>query len=158
MLNFWVSGHAAPAGSKEYKGHRNGKPILVDQCKRLPKWRSEVSLKATQAMFGLKMFENTPIHLTCIFFMPRPKLHYRSNGELKPNAPIRCLTTPDTTKLVRAVEDSLSTIAFDDDSRVVTETNEKFYERPGIGPGVHVIVDVAEDVNDNYWLIRGSDD
>jgi crossover junction endodeoxyribonuclease RusA len=152
MLNFFVSGRAAPQGSKEYKGHRGGKPILVDQCKGLPAWKSAVKLAATKAMFGKKMLVDTPVFLTCIFFMPRPKAHYRSNGELKPNAPVRCLTSPDLTKIVRSTEDSMTGTVYDDDSRVVTQSNEKFYERPGIGPGVHIMVNIADDMNDNYWL------
>lgn len=158
MLNFFVRGFPAPQGSKSYKGMRGGKPIIVDQCKTLPAWKSAVKLAATQAMFGKKMLVDTPVHLTCFFFMKRPKAHYKPDGTLRSNAPIRCLTSPDLTKIVRSSEDSMTGTVYDDDSRVVTQTNEKFYERPEIGPGVHIMVDVAEDVNDNYWLIRGSDD
>lgn len=153
MINFWVPGFAAPQGSKEYKGHRNGKPLLVDQCKRLPAWKADVKKASEKAMVGHKMLEKQFVSLSLYFFMPRPKAHYRKDGSLSPNAALRPITTPDLTKMVRAVEDAMSNTVYDDDSRVVVQSNEKYYERENVGPGVHVIVEIAKEFTDNYWLV-----
>ena len=48
-----------------------------------------------------------PMELNAIFFMPRPKAHYRSNGELKPNAPLYCPTKPDLSNIIKGTEDAL---------------------------------------------------
>lgn len=153
MINIFVPGNPAPQGSKEYKGHRGGKPVLVDQCKRLPDWKADVKKIAQQAMIEQQMLEKQIVHLSLYFYMPRPRSHYRSDGKLKLNAPVRCINAPDLTKLVRAVEDAMTGTVYDDDSRVVMQDNEKYYEKPVIGPGVHIIVDIAEDTTPNYTLL-----
>lgn len=159
MINFWVSGHAAPQGSKSFMGFRQGKPMIKDQCKRLPEWKSAVGLAATRAMAAgnCKLMRNEPVHLILNFFLPRPKYHYKKDGTLKDTAPYRCLSMPDLTKLVRSTEDAMTKIVYDEDSRVVTQSTEKFYERPDLGPGVHVIVEPAQDLNENYSLVLRSD-
>lgn len=153
MISFWVDGLAAPAGSKKYIGHRGGKPVLLDQCKRLPAWRSAVTLAAQRAMVNgsYKIIQNQPVVVGMRFFMTRPRTHYKKDGTLKPDAPIYCLTMPDTTKLVRAVEDSLTAVCFDDDSRVISQFNGKFYEQPKFPPGVLVEVMAIEQIDWQNW-------
>lgn len=40
------------------------------------------------------------------------------------------ITTPDLTKIVRATEDALLDVVYDDDARVVTQHNDKRYGDP----------------------------
>lgn len=82
-----------------------------------------------------------PVALTLQFVMPRPKSHYRSGKyahELKKDAPVFCDKAPDLSKLVRAVEDSLSGVCFDDDRRVCDIHTRQVY---GEVPGVYVAVE-----------------
>ena len=50
-----------------------------------------------------------PLELNAIFYMPRPKAHFRANGELKANAPLYCPTKPDLDNIVKSCADALET-------------------------------------------------
>lgn len=83
-----------------------------------------------------------PVRLEIIFYMPRPKSHYRANGDLKPNAP-RCHTgKPDLDNLEKAVMDCFTNLGmWGDDSQVATKVTEKVYEGAGLPPGARISVD-----------------
>ena len=135
-IEFFVPGLPATQGSKKHVG--NG--ILVESCKRLPEWRKRVQFEFDDATHGCVAFDG-PVGLTCRFRMPRPKSHYRTGkhaGELKPDAPEYCNKRPDTTKMVRAVEDALSGRAFKDDAQVAVQHNEKKYSNNPRDIGVSV--------------------
>ena len=62
------------------------------------------------------------IVLELMFTLTRPKGHYgtgRNAGKLKPSAPEHPTTQPDMDKMLRAVQDGLTHIAWQDDSQVV---------------------------------------
>lgn len=60
-----------------------------------------------------------PVKLDLQFFLPRPKSHFRSNGELKPAAPMFHTGKPDCDNLAKAVMDVLTRLgAWTDDSAV----------------------------------------
>jgi Holliday junction resolvase RusA-like endonuclease len=122
--SFFVNGIPCPQGSKNafarIKTMPNGKKVpvavMVEQSKGLPVWRDSVKRAAlasrpagwkTQGIFIV----NT------IYHFPRPKLHYKTNGELKPGAEIIKVSTPDRDKLDRAIGDSLTKVVFDDDAQ-----------------------------------------
>lgn len=63
-----------------------------------------------------------PVSIIVDFYLPRPKAHYgtgRNAGTLKGSAPVEHLTMPDLDKLVRAVGDALTRLAWRDDSQIV---------------------------------------
>ena len=121
---FFVPGVPAPGGSKRHIG--GGR--MIDACKRNAPWRAMVALAAMEA--GCKPMDG-PLLLSIGFNMPRPKGHYRKDGTLKPNAPHFPTVKPDTTKLVRALEDALKGIAWTDDAQVVTQIARKNYALHG---------------------------
>jgi crossover junction endodeoxyribonuclease RusA len=68
------------------------------------------------------------IWMDAIFVFSRPKAHYRTNGELKPSAPQHCTgRIGDLSKLVRAVEDALTGVVYDDDAQIVHLTSQRRY-------------------------------
>ena len=74
------------------------------------------------------------------FYFPRPKGHFGKAGNLLPSAPTRHVTKPDCSKLVRAIEDSLTDAGvWVDDNQVVTIAAAKHYAdlRP---PGAQITV------------------
>lgn len=154
MISFWVDGRCAPQGSKVFKGFRGGKPILVDQCKFLPAWKSAVKLAAQKTMIngGHKMFEKRVVILGFRFFMTRPKSHYKKDGTLKPTAPIYCLSSPDLTKIVRSSEDAMSLVVYGDDCLVSRQYNEKYYQQPEWPPGVLVEVMAIDQMQWGDWV------
>lgn len=64
---------------------------------------------------------NGAILLSTTFVFARPKNHFRANGELKPNAPKHCTgRIGDVSKLVRAVEDAMTGIVYNDDAQIIS--------------------------------------
>lgn len=69
-----------------------------------------------------------PLRVTLVFYMPRPKSHFRTNGALKYNAPIWFTGKPDSDNLAKAVLDALTILGmWVDDSLVVKLTAVKAY-------------------------------
>jgi Holliday junction resolvase RusA-like endonuclease len=133
---FFVAGVPAPGGSKTSYGRGR----IVDACKRNPAWKSLVALTASQA--GCVPLEG-PLVLTLTFYMPRPKGHRRKDGTLKPSAPAYPTVKPDTTKLIRSLEDALTGICWKDDTQIVTQIADKFYATDRVG--ALVTIDRMED-------------
>lgn len=133
-MEFFVPGVPAPGGSKTSYGRGR----IVDSCKRNKPWRAMVALAAMQA--GCTPLDG-PLTLSVIFWMPRPKGHFRKDGTLKPSAPARPIVAPDTTKLLRSTEDALKGITWHDDAQIVYQVASKEYAaRDGI-PGADIKIE-----------------
>ena len=143
---FFVPGIPRPGGSKTpFRNPKTGKPIVVDASRKNKEWRSVVALTAFEAMKG-KEPTRLPVILRVIFYMPRPKSHYRTGkhaGELKEDAPIFHTNTPDATKLMRSTEDALTGILWHDDAQVVAQMAVKKY---GESPGARIIFCVINEI------------
>jgi Holliday junction resolvase RusA-like endonuclease len=63
------------------------------------------------------------------FYLSRPKAHRGAKG-LKPSAPHHHTTKPDTTKLLRCLEDALTNVIWRDDTQVVRQHVSKNYGDP----------------------------
>lgn len=134
--SFFAAGNPACQGSKTAFGRvgkdkNTGKTRafvnMVEQDKGLDEWRlrvgnvAKVMLPAdwqTEGLFALRV----------IFYLPRPKAHYSTSGELKPSAPVFHSQKKDYDKLLRAIGDSLTGICYQDDCMVVHGGAMKFYE------------------------------
>ena len=85
----------------------------------------------------------SPIGLTVIFYMPRPKGHYgtgRNEGKLKSSAPLFPTSVPDIDKLVRSTLDGMTEGgAFRDDSQVVSLYALKTYCSQDQTPGARLL-------------------
>jgi len=126
-ISFFAPGIPAPGGSKRAFIVK-GRAVLTDAGGAKTKnWRSVVAMAAHTAMNGSPPLTG-PVSLRVIFLMPRPKAHFRKDGSLKPKAPEVCSKRPDTTKLLRAVEDAMNGIVWKDDSLVVKQYAEKLYQ------------------------------
>lgn len=140
-IKFFVPGVPKPAGSKKaFRNPKTGKVVVVDACDASRDWKTTVSQYALAARGTKDIIRNQPIRLEIAFDMPRTRDHFRSNGRVKDNAPTWHIKTPDATKLLRCVEDALTNVLWDDDSRVVYQVVTKAYgESPGaeISVGVH---------------------
>lgn len=74
-----------------------------------------------------------PLALAVVFYRPRPQGHFgsgRNSGRLRDSEPGYPTTKPDTTKLLRGVEDALTGILWRDDSLVCVQQAEKRYGEP----------------------------
>lgn len=145
LVQFFVPGIPRPGGSKRaFTVKRKDGSVSVrvaDMGGELTmQWRSIVSDFGLRAMAGKKPFTQA-LSLEVLFRMPRPKAHLNKYGALIPKYENELFTKrPDTTKLLRAVEDSLSGIVWEDDAQVVKQVAYKFYHAL---PGAFITVGEA---------------
>ena len=94
--------------------------IIHSQGSALAAWRSAIALHARQA--GATP-QDGAIHMEMTFTMIKPRTVTRSHPTV----------APDLDKLIRAVLDGLTAIAYRDDAQVTAVTAKKAYgERPGV--------------------------
>lgn len=139
-LQFQVPGIPAPGGSKRFVGFgkKTGRAILIDAGGQKNKdWRNAVMWAGREAIGQQPLFTG-PLHVTMRFLMPRPKGHFRTNGDLKPNAPNFPTTKPDALKLARSTEDALTGVAWNDDAQTVSLEIHKCYVGAGEAPGARI--------------------
>lgn len=131
-LDFIVYGKPEPQGSAR-AFVRNGKAIVTSDNKKLRPFRSELTRVALDRAgdASLPLFPDA-VTVVLTFFFARPKsAKKRGFPSVK----------PDLDKLVRAVLDSLTGVAFRDDAQVVHVTASKLYGdvegvRVQVGPRV----------------------
>lgn len=131
LVAFTVYGEAAPAGSKTIGRNRNGGAFVRPASKRQKPWQDDVRRAAGIAMAGRPLLEG-PLRLDAIFFRPRPKSHYKVSGGLSAlgeRTPYPA-SAPDTTKLVRAVEDGMEKIVLRNDAAFVKIRATKAWGEP----------------------------
>jgi crossover junction endodeoxyribonuclease RusA len=127
-LEFTVLGRPQSQGSKT----RTPNGGFREDNAELRPWRQAVAAAALQAMNGHELYTG-PLSLVARFTLRRPAAHYgtgRNAGRLKPSAPSYVRTKPDADKLIRAVADALTGIAYRDDSQLVALHAVKMYGAP----------------------------
>jgi len=148
-LHLHIPGIPRPAGSKRgfplrRKDGSVGVVITDDSGARGKEWRRDVAAVAREEVKRQGWtLSYDPLRVTMRFMLPRPKAHYRANGDIKETAGWLVTTKPDVLKLARAVEDSLTGIVWQDDAQIAVETLSKWYVGPGEEPGVVVKVTPA---------------
>lgn len=117
---FVVYGYAAPQGSKTFLGlTEDGKPMSRESSKKLKPWRQEVSNTAM-------LHRRTPLWGEAIIMKTTV---YTPKSVSAPKKLARKITTPDNSKTLRAIEDSLEKIIFSNDARIdCHELRKKFGE------------------------------
>lgn len=119
-----VYGTPAPQGSKRAFAVRGkgGVPtgrvaVIESSHDRVKSWRQAV-VDAVEDADWLPL--GGPVVADLVFYMRRPKSHYRASGQLKDSAPPRPFGKPDLSKLLRATEDAITDAGlWADDAQVV---------------------------------------
>lgn len=121
---------------------RGGHAVLIPtNKKKLMPWRSRVA--ATAEISGVTYMDDDALAADVTFVFSRPQNHYRTNGELKDWAPTWRTSAPDIDKLLRAILDGLTGIAYKDDRQVVKLTGRKRYVQRGEAPRAIVALTLA---------------
>lgn len=109
-----VYGAIAPQGSKNaFRNHTTGKIVMRESSTKVKPWREAVRNDAVTARAGAPTLDE-PLVLDAVFTVQRPKNHYRTGRNahlLRDDAPVRPVAKNapgDLSKLVRAIEDSLT--------------------------------------------------
>jgi crossover junction endodeoxyribonuclease RusA len=127
-FSFFVAGHPVAKGSlKAFINRKNGRPILTHTNAAEQKaWASAIAFAAQKE--GLKPAQGCAISLRLAFRMKRPKAHHNTKGEIRESMlNAQHASKPDIDKLIRMVMDSLTGIAYMDDSQVTCIEAEKTY-------------------------------
>ncbi len=106
-----------------------------DNAEKQRPWVSAIIDAATKANV---LMLNGPVEVRIGFYLPRPKSHYGSKGDLKPGMPLYCPKRPDLDKLERCVLDALTGIAWADDCQVALVRTFKIY---GNKPGADIFLE-----------------
>lgn len=125
-----VFGNAEPAGSK--RGfYRPGLGVRIVDAN--PKSREWKNLVAKEAGLVARGFLEGPLLLEATFYRPRPASHYgsgKNRGQVKASAPAFPDTRPDTTKLLRGIEDAMQGVLYRDDAQIVRQIVAKEWGAP----------------------------
>ena len=140
-LTFTVLGRPQPGGSKKpvrAGGKPDGRIILKEDAKKSKPWRALVAAAALDALMAsgdnaALLFPAGPLVLEVDFYLARPASHFgsgRNAGRVRESAPRYPTVRPDSTKLIRALEDALTGLVWRDDAQVVTQVVRKRYGTP----------------------------
>lgn len=130
LLELRIAGLPVPQGSKRHVGH--GVMIESNDAQLRP-WRSTIALETADAFDGQPVRDAVRVSLR--FSFPRPSSHFgtgRNRDVLKPSAPAYKTTKPDLDKLVRAILDGLTGVAFVDDAQVAELVASKDFGPAGV--------------------------
>lgn len=153
MIEFFVPGTPAPAGSKKAfvlkrGGAYTGRAIVTDDCKRSKPWQSEVKAVALNVWHWPVRKPDTlmtgPLRVTFTFRVRRPQGHFGSGknaGVVKDSAPKYPAVKPDVLKLARCVEDALTNVIYADDAQIVQEIITKEYAAADQPTGVNIRIE-----------------
>ena len=128
-MTITIAGVPAPGGSKRALW-KHGRIVVFDDAKNHRAWRKTCQVAARDAMERRAVLEGA-LRVLFQFTMPRPKRLTRCT---------RPVVRPDTTKLVRAVEDALTGIVWRDDAQITTQIAVKRYATAEVPVGCVVLI------------------
>lgn len=132
-ISFFVEGLAKPAGSKrafalKKGGVFTGRVGVTDDCEKSKDWKASVQQAA------IPMRPESPwtcaLSIRVTFYMPRIRAHYRTGKQshiLRDDCPAYHTVKPDSTKLLRGLEDALTGIMWRDDAQIAHQVVTKVY-------------------------------
>lgn len=146
-VDFFVPGCPVAKGSlRAFTRKGGGVGVEEGNVDKVRPWMSAISLAARDA--GATPGDGA-VRVGLMFVFPRPKGHFTSAGALRPKAPKFHAKKPDVDKLVRAVLDALTGVAFTDDARVAGLDPAPWKRYAGLGEptGARVIVQSLEEAS-----------
>lgn len=129
---FFVPGQPMPQGAIRPVVVRGRLRGVHKDGKRLQPWRNAVTWEGVRARGARPLPFPKPqaVSLYAVFYMRRPQ---------RPKAPWP-ITMPDLQHLVRAIEDAVTGILYEDDSQIVHLDVRKEYAEGTLVPGVTIVV------------------
>lgn len=118
---------------------RDYRAVITDDNEKGDAWKEIVAASARQVHTGPPL--DGPLQMDVTFTLERPQGHFGSGknaGQVKSSAPEHHTTRPDSTKLLRCLEDALTGIIYADDGQIVAQHVFKVY---GSTPGA--LVEIA---------------
>jgi crossover junction endodeoxyribonuclease RusA len=140
MMKLWVPGIPRSKGSmKSFWNKKAKRAVILGANPETEAWQSRVTQSAKDA--GLTI-SSLPVSIDVEFFFTRPKYHWNSKGHLRESAPYEHAGKPDADKLLRAVLDALTSIAYVDDSQVcAVRVVKRWLNDPTHQPGAAIAIE-----------------
>lgn len=130
VITIDVTGIAQPKGSmKAFNIPGLKAPVVTSANPKLKDWQQSVTRAAG---LSCRSPVDWPISMALAFRLPRPKSRKKD---------VHHLTKPDLDKLIRAINDALTAVAYRDDSQVVAIHAMKRYCRNDETPGVRITLE-----------------
>ena len=139
-MNFRVFVYGIPKGQPRSRAFaRNGRVRVYDPG-TAENWKSQIA-QALQAHIPETPIP-VPVTLFLRFFFPRPKSHFRRNGELRPSAPVAHTAKPDLDNAAKAVMDAMTQIGIlADDALVYRMGISKVYADKSAGCSIELVAE-----------------
>lgn len=107
-----------PRGQGRPRATRRGNHASVYEAKEDTMYKQ--NLAAQVVAQRPEFIKDAPIVIEPRFYLPRPKAHYNSKGQIKERFIAACPTgKPDLSNLIKGLEDALNGIVWADDSLIV---------------------------------------
>ena len=144
---FFVAGLPATKGStKSFRSPTTRRIVTKNDNPRTKGWQARIAWAARDA--GFRPAEG-PMRVDLVFALQRPVAHRgtgRNASRLRAGAPRHHVSKPDLDKLIRAVLDGLTRVAWVDDNQVVEISSRKTYADCAAELGVTVTIEaIAEE-------------
>lgn len=140
--SFFVAGVPATKGStKSFRSSNSRRIVTKSDNPRTKSWQRTVGLAARAA--GCRPADG-PIKVSMEFRLQRPLSHRgtgRNASTIRPGAPRAHTSKPDADKLIRAVLDGLTRVAWEDDAQVVEIAARKTYANSSVELGVQITLE-----------------
>ena len=151
LTSFDVHGKPQPRGSKRsipLRNRKTGAPIFkangaimtatVDDNPKSGEWMNQVSAAAMKARVSDVLCEG-PVVLTLTINILRPKGHFGKRG-LLPSSRKHPTVKPDSSKILRGIEDALTGIVYRDDCQIVMhEIVKQYADQQGVSVQVYAM-------------------
>lgn len=138
-ITFFVAG--IPKAQPRAKARACGKFAQVYNPKTADDWKMIVrneARRAWESSGNISQFVG-PLCVNLTFYFPRPKNHFRSNGLLKPSAPVYHTGKPDRDNADKAILDALTNLGiWQDDKQVCDGRIRKLYADPTAGCSIEI--------------------
>jgi Holliday junction resolvase RusA-like endonuclease len=145
-----VCGDPAAQGSKRLVSTKSGRTVMLENSRKVKPWRTAIAEAARS--FRCPMIEGDVAMRVRVRFV-RPSSHFRKDGSVKPSAPVRP-GRADCDKLLRAVCDALTGIAYHDDRQVCAISAERVWCDHGQESGA--TIDISPCPTNGKWLYQHS--
>ena len=129
-MTFKVLGLPQTKGSTRLLFTKKGKAVVTSDNKQLRPWEHDVAICAMAG--GVKVIEKGPVKVEVQFVLPRPRSARRGD--------VFSWKKPDVDKLLRAVLDALTGVAYHDDGQVSVIQAAKRFALAGEPAGASVSI------------------
>ena len=144
MISFDVPG--TPVGKARARSAMvNGRKLHFTPEKTV-NYEATVRMAAAAAMDGRPLIEG-PVEMHLAIFNPVPKSWSLKKKKLADAGSIRPTTKPDTSNVLKSIEDAMNQVVYGDDTQIVDHHIRKRYAPSGMGASVSETIIKVEGVD-----------